>query len=92
MQSHLPFGDKIDWNLIPQVSEADFTENPASVLKDLFAKTGLDQPYLHQHLLITMPAVLPLLLNVFGSYKISSRSIVTNDLQPIRIANCLLRG
>jgi hypothetical protein len=36
------FGDKIDRNLFPEVSEFDPTENPGNVLDDVFARTGSD--------------------------------------------------
>jgi hypothetical protein len=41
--SHLPFADNIDWDVFPEVNEADFSEKPAAVLEEMFARIGPEQ-------------------------------------------------
>jgi len=40
---HLPFEDKIDWNLFPELDEAAFTENAGVVLEDFLRATDAEQ-------------------------------------------------
>jgi hypothetical protein len=42
--SHLPFADRIiDWDVFPELNEADFSERPAAVLEEMFARIGRKQ-------------------------------------------------
>jgi hypothetical protein len=41
--SHLPYADRIDWDVFPEVNEADFSREPAAVLQDIFTRIGPEQ-------------------------------------------------
>jgi hypothetical protein len=41
--SHLPFADNIDWDVFPEVNEADFSVRPAAVLEEMFSRIGPEQ-------------------------------------------------